>query len=517
MFRYLKIALVLFMITHTVASCQKKEEETVKLLRLNFEEGDMPSLHPFSLISHLRGRSLGKLLFEGLTRIDENNEAVMAGAERVEITDDQKRYLFYLRENYWSDGEPVTAEHFANSWRHALTPNTDCPRADLFYLIKNGRKVKKGELSIENVGIQVLDDNTLAVDLESPSPNFLKLLAHSLFAPLKHPFEEPKTFNGPFVVKAWEKNAKLQLAPNTRFWNKKNVKLMGIDISCVQDSNTAFYLFEQNQIDWIGDPFGPLTMEIANALKAQEKCFMRPVDRFLWVYLNTTHPVLQSQKIRQALSASIDRAEISSHLFPSSKPIETAVSGMTPPAQRQKPKERWDPKDLFKQGLEELDIKVEECLPLRLSYPNLAGRKQFSEYLKETWEKAFGLKIQLQASEWNVFRAQLEKNDFDMAGSFESALYNDPLELIERFEEKANWNFSLWENQLFKKKIAQIREESNKDVRNDLLIEAEDILVTEVPFIPIFRNIHIYYHPKDLKNYKIDSAGCIDFSYATFE
>lgn len=50
-------------------------------------------------------------ILEPLTRI-ENGEVVGAGAESWEISDDGLTYTFHLRENYWTDGQKVTAQDY---------------------------------------------------------------------------------------------------------------------------------------------------------------------------------------------------------------------------------------------------------------------------------------------------------------------------------------------------------------------------------------------------------------------
>ena len=52
------------------------------------------------------------LLFEGLTRCQSGVEIELALAEKVEISPDQKTYLFSLRKSNWNDGVPVTAYDF---------------------------------------------------------------------------------------------------------------------------------------------------------------------------------------------------------------------------------------------------------------------------------------------------------------------------------------------------------------------------------------------------------------------
>ena len=503
----IKKLLIIFLF---LTSCQSETPRHSSALNVNFQVGDVSSLSPHLLVD-MRGRVLGKLLFEGLMRIDCQGRPQLAGAERVEISSDRTQYTFTLRKQFWSDGSQVTSNQYVDSWRYALQPATNAPRADLFYLIKNGQKAKKGEISIEQIGVSAPDPQTLVIQLEHSSAYFLHLLAQPLFAPLKAPTEEPTVFNGPFVIKKWEKGISLQLEPNTLFWNRSSVHLPQINISCVTDPMTALYLYEKGQIDWIGDPISPISNEATVQLREKGLALARPVDRFYWIYLNPSHPLLQSVKIRKALYLSINREEITKHIFQGAEPLLTPVhQSVIPYKPEQEDLERA--RCLFKEGLEELNI--HNTPSFTLSYAQYANVKPLAEYLKNSWEEALGLTLQLQVNEWNVLRQNLEKGNFDVGGCFESAFYGDPLELLERFESLGNGNYCQWQNECFKQKLALIKKESDEKKQIELLIEAESILADETPFIPVFRAMHFYAHHPELKDYVFDATGCVDFAYA---
>lgn len=511
---FLKLVMGLMMVS-SVSSCQQKgKKSATSYLRLNFQQGEVPSCHPFLSAGHMRGRTLGKLLFEGLTRIDSTGEPALAGAKEVQISSDKTRYTFLLRDNHWSDGSEVTADHYVSAWRHALTPGSNCPRADFFYLIKNGQKAKKGEISIENIGVQALDSKTLMVELENPSSHFLSLLAQPLFAPLKQPEEDPKIFNGPFKIGNWIKGVSIQLEANSCFWNCRHVPLNGITIDYVEDQMTATYMYEKGQIDWIGEPLSALTKESTLELVRKNQALFQPVDRFFWIYLNTHQSVLKSQKIRKALSLSIERKQIVDHVCVGGEPILTPVpAAMISYSRFQTQREDLElAKRLFSEGLQELDLIEAPCIVL--SYIADASRKQIAEYLKERWEDALGLTIKLQGCEWNVLNNNLERGNFEIGGCMASAFYGDPLEFLDRFETLGNGNFPQWESDAFKEKLSLIRQEVNEQKRMDLLAEAEKILVDEMPIIPVYHCVHAYAHNPALKGYVLDGGGCVDFAYS---
>ena len=102
--------------------------------------------------------------FEGLMILNDKNEAEPAAAESYEVSDDGLVYTFKLRENgKWSDGEPVTANDFYYAWMRGIDKNTAAEYSYQVFYIKNAEKYYNGEVSEDEVGLQLLDYYTLAV------------------------------------------------------------------------------------------------------------------------------------------------------------------------------------------------------------------------------------------------------------------------------------------------------------------------------------------------------------------
>lgn len=119
-------------------------------------------------------------LFEGLVWMDGEGQVQPAQAERWEILDDGKRYIFHLRSGLqWSDGQPLTAEDFVLGWQRAVDPKTASPFAG--YLaqahINNAAAIVAGKADVTSLGVKATDDRTLEVTLEQPVPWFTTMLA----------------------------------------------------------------------------------------------------------------------------------------------------------------------------------------------------------------------------------------------------------------------------------------------------------------------------------------------------
>ena len=129
-------------------------------------------------------KTLLKLLFEGLTCFDKQGKVALALAKSCALSEDQTHYSIILKKPYWSNGDPVIASDFEYSWKTALAPDFPIDFPALFYVIKHAEKAKRGECSLNDVGIQAKNPRTLLITLNHHVPDFLERLAHPLFLPI---------------------------------------------------------------------------------------------------------------------------------------------------------------------------------------------------------------------------------------------------------------------------------------------------------------------------------------------
>ena len=486
-------------------------------LKLNFQDGDPPSLHPHSTPRDNRCACLGKLLFECLTKINEEGEAELSGAKSLAISPDALQYTFTLRDAVWSDGSPVTAFQYEQAWKEAIKPDSLCVRSDVFYMLKNAREIKLGEIPLSKAGVKALDAHTLLIELAFPCTSLLQLLAHPIFAPLRDPQEkEPTQFNGRFVLDEWNRGDGMALKKNPFFWDREKIYFDQIKIAFMADQTAVLYQYDKSNIDWVGSPLSSLPTEALPGLEAQQILQKRLSSRVFWLHLNTQALPLKSKSIRQALSLALDRNQIYQHILndmPLFTPLPISFSLATTAFTEDLAKAR----ELFSLGLDELGLTKETCPALQLQYFNLfLTHKALAQYLQVVWQNAFGIKVHLEGIDWHTLRTSLENGTFQIAGSYELPFYPDPLDFLERFDLNAA-NYSQWTNPVYQEKLSFANSSADLEKKNRWMQEAEDILVAEVPVIPVSNMVQFYIHHPKLKGYVFDHGGIVDFSHAYFE
>ena len=485
-----------------------------KKLTLNLQEGNPPTLNPYVGID-LRSRCLYLALYEPLMRRNAKGVLEPAAADKVEVDSTQTIYTFHLRPQTWSNGEAVTSSHFAEAWKYALNPKSLAPRADLFYLIKNAEKVKKGELPIEAVKISTPDKETLVVELEYPAPYFLDLTASSFFAPLYSVLEkEPSCFNGPFIVGKWVQDREFVLRQNPLYWDLKSVQLKEVCFTMVKDPTTALAMYEKGELDLVGDPFSSLPFDAIPTLMKSGQLKTKLISRIFYILLNTNSFPFQNKSIRKALGLSLNRSELTKHLFfgevPALSHLPKTLS-MVDNDKLEHPKE--ESKALFEKGLKELQLTRETFPKIVFSYANLSGQKKFAEFVQGQWKENLGIDIDVVCSEWNIHVVNLRNKNYQMGTIHLTTLYQDPLFYLNLFRDKKNFsNYSGWEDPSYRALLEKSEKTTDKNSRNQFLEQAERVLFDEMPVIPIFTQ-NLQYLIRNNIDLVILDVGVYDFKW----
>jgi oligopeptide transport system substrate-binding protein len=438
-----------------------------------------------------------KLLFEGLTRYNQNGNIENAVAESIEISPNGRLYTFKLRPTLWNDGSPVTAFDFEYAWKKVLSPSFSTAFAYIFYSIKNAKEAKEGKVSLDQVGIQVVDDRTLKVELIRPTPYFLQLTSRPLCSPIHrkidqqyplwpHQCEKNYPCNGPFQLEVNQPGQGYQLIKNPYYWNAEHISFDQVNLTQL-NPDQAFQAFTKREIDWIGNPFGSFhSFYIPNK---GSKIVSIPDIWAIWCVFNTTYPPFNNLKLRQAFNYAINRSQIISKAF---VPLKTAYSPLSPHHRKNlKPlfhdtdqmMARW----LFQEALEELNLNIKDFNPITFIYYEKGVREITALCLQKQFKDCLNIDIELKPLAWDIAFHQMTKGNFQMCLLSWISWTDDPLYTLDRFRfaDQAT-NFSKWEHSGFQRLLDLGERELDPFKRSNVLHEAEKILCEEMPAIPLF-------------------------------
>lgn len=476
--------------------------------------------------------TLVHMFFEGLTRTSKTGALEMGLAERVEISDDGLQYRFHLRKSFWSNGDPVTSCDFADTWRTILDPRFPTDIAYQLYGIKNAHKAKLGEMNLDQIGIQTPDPQTLVVELEQPIPYFLQLLSMPSFFPVSQKVagdpnwafsEDTFVSNGPFLLRSWKHSDQISAVKNVKYWQADQVKLSSIDLY-MMSGNTEIQMFEEGKLDWAGSPLSTIPVDAVRDLKEKEKLRVNPFSATYFYRVNTADRILDrknplsSPLFRKALAFSLNRQGITEHVLQGG---QTPAKSLVPPEMGLSEKgyfyddHQHRARSLLTDALLQLDMTLDNLEPVKISYSSSDRNAAIAQAVQKNWEEGLGIKVELEAVEPKVFFQRISQKEFQLAAGSWTADFNDPVNFLEVFKYKeASTNNTNWESSKYIDLLNQSGVCRDTEERKGLLREAEQILMDQMPIIPVFHYALNYLQSESLEDVALSPLGQIDFRWA---
>ncbi|HEY3225433.1 MAG TPA: ABC transporter substrate-binding protein [Planctomycetota bacterium] len=292
------------------------------------------SLDP-ALADDIAGLKVLMHVFEGLANYDPRDASpVPAAAERWEISPDGLRWTFHLRPARWSNGDPVTAEDFAWSWRRAMSPKMPSAYKERMYVVKNARAISRGEASLDALGVRAVDDRTLVVDLEHPAPYFAQLVCLMVYYPVHRAtverhgdkWIEPDRIvhNGPYRIVEARRGDRMIFEANPRYRAADALKLKRFIFLHVTDERTALSLYETGQCHWLFR----IPTDLVDQMRGRPDYMAGPIHGTYFYTFNLKKKPLDDVRVRRALSLAVDRETIVKRIL---RGGEEASDRLTPP------------------------------------------------------------------------------------------------------------------------------------------------------------------------------------------
>jgi len=520
--------LALISLSLTMISCSNKESKNKvdNSIHINFQQEPV-TYDPRKVVDYT-STTVSYLLFEGLTRMTPTSTAALGIAKSIDISKDGKTYTFHLRDAKWSNGTPLTAYDFCQTWLDMLNPTFPAPNAHLLFPIVNAQEAKRGEVALRDVGIQVIDYKTLEVKLHSPTPYFEELISYCIFSPICQTLasenpnwdsQEDRTFvcNGPYRIAKRKLGSEIILEKNPHYWDADNVALEQIEISIIDDETTALNMFKNNQLDMIGLPFTGIHPDSIPDLLEKELIETTNVPATTICCFNLDKPPFNNVNIRKAFALALNRKEIVENITQTG---ETPGLKILPdhflPNQSEPNFKDGDVESAlsyFNKGLKELDMKVEDLPQITMLHASTGIYPKVAQAIQEQWRKALGVNIILTGFEYKVFLDKLAKKDFCISQCIWVAQYFDPMNILDRFCVKENVkNYPGYDNKAYRDLVMDSVYYQNKQKRFNQLVKALDVLNNDVPLTAVYHWKNPYMKKGYVKNLKIRPKGTFHLS-----
>lgn len=443
-------------------------------------------------------------LFEGLVTNDPKDLHPIPGqAESWEISEDGRVYTFHLRDGLkWSDGSPISADDYVQSYKRMLTPAFASEYSYLLWFVVGAEDYNKGSITdFSKVGFKAVDQRTLQVTLKNPTPFLLKIIA-SHYAWYAVPIKTIAKFgavdqrrsnwtkagnlisNGPFFLKEWLPNQRIVLARNPNYWDAAHVKLDGIEFYPTEDINNEERMFRMGQLD--------KTYELPGSkIDTYRKKYpeLLHIDPFLCVYFyrcNVTRPPLNDKRVRKALALAINREAV----------VKSVTRGGELPAYSVSypGTSGYFPKAKLEGGIAEAKrLLAEAGYPDGKGFPSIEflyntndKHRAIAEAIQAMWRTNLGINITLQNQEWKVYLDSQHSQNYTLQRSGWIADYVDPHVFLEIWTTGNGNNDTLWSNAEYDRLFQAALGAKNDTERYEIYQKMDAILVDECPIIPIY-------------------------------
>ncbi len=457
-------------------------------------------------------------LFEGLTFIDEKTtQPVPATAERWETSADGLTWTFHLRPNAgWSNGEPLVADDFVQSFRRVVSPALAMENASYLFPLKNAEAINAGKIKdVTRLGCAAPDPHTLVLTLERPTPHLALLTALTPWYPI-----DPRVLqrygamertgtawtrpgnlvgNGAFTLAEWTPNARVVVVKNPRYWNAAQTTLNRIEFFPIENPEVEERDFRAGQLHVT---FSLPVSKVA-AWRERDPARLR-VDPFLkttFIAFNTKQPPFDDVRVRRAFALAIDRAAIA----------RGALGGARPPAFAATPPGTGG---YTAQARIDLDAAEARTLLAAAGYPGGAGLPTLplqvhnndtqpvaAEALQAMWRKTLGVHVSIAPLEQKTWLQNQKTLGYTISTFTWVGDFPDPLTFLNLFTSTNGNNWTGWSNPQYDALIGEASTMTDAKRRRDLLQKAEALLLEESPVTPVYYGAQTYLIQPEVKNW----------------
>ena len=445
---------------------------------------------------------------DGLTTVDVKGNTIPGIAKSWDVSNNGLTYTFHLRDAKWANGDKVTAQDFVYSW-HRIIKNA----GNYAYMLgSEGASIKNADSLINlgttatdeqlnTLGIKATDDKTVVVDLEKNVPYFVGLMSFPCYFPQNQKFVEKcgKNYatkpeyilgNGAYKMTKWIKGNKATFTKNDKYYDAKSVKTKNLEMYLVQDPKTAAQNFDNGKVD-----YATINSTLVDKYKGKDTFKAIREGYLAYLICNFKADTTANKNLRHALSYAINRKDLCNNIL---KDGSQPATGFVPaqlcksPSGKDFREESGKYVDYdVKKAQEYLDAAKKELGTDTITVDLLYGTDEspmdtFAEYLQGSFTKLKGLKVNMVATvkKDRIYNREASGN-FQIACTRWAPDYADPTTFLNVLTSTNSNNYGKWENAQYNSLLKQAQNETDVNKRWNELLEAEKVMMDDMPNIPV--------------------------------
>ncbi len=428
-------------------------------------------------------------LYEGLFSYDPITlEPVYAMAKNYKISRDKKRWTFDLREELkFSNGEPITAETVRSSFLKLLsTPNA--PFSSLLDIVQGAQEFRTNNGNSEDVGIYVLDENTISIHLKTPASHLPKILCMPSFSVTA---DDLSVYSGPFYLAERDED-RIILKKNENYYDSENTKMDKITVILSNDEKENVFAYNVGSADWIASSFDEKTLLSKDSIHLSAEF----ATQYLF-FKFTENSIFNNLTLRRALLEATPWDELRANTYVQAQSLVYALNGY-PKVEGYSFTDTLEAKILINDARTELEIPQEQKIKIRFAITDTDYMKKKAEILKNAWEP-LGIELETILFPEYEYLDKIEETDAELFSYNWIGDFADPLAFLELFRGNSTLNVTGWNNKEFNALLDEAALYTDEN-HNRLLAKAEQLLLDEAVIFPI-------QHPISVNIIDLDEVG----------
>jgi len=345
-------------------------------------------------------------------------------------------------------------------------------------------------------GVKAIDDRTLQIEIDSPKAYFLAKLTYPTAYVVDRNnvsggglnWTDSANGTGPFKLSDYKIGERIILERNDLYHLDK-AKLAKIQMNLAGGSSMAMYENDEIDITGVGlfdlerikDPVDPLNGDLVVA---------DPGYSVNYIGFNVQEPPFDDSKFRRALNHAIDKELIAKEVY---SDLVVPAYGILPPGfpgfNERLEGLRHDPV-LAKKLLSESKYADPAKRPrIVITIPGTGGTPGLDlEVIINMWLETLGVEVEIQQVEWATYLKDLDEEKFQAFGGLGwEADYPDPQDFLDiLFHSESENNHGLYSSQEADILLQDARIETDLVKRIDLYQEAEEIIVNDAAWVPLW-------------------------------
>ena len=387
-----------------------------------------PALISTTHMAHVYG-NMGSNFY----RTDANGVLQYDLGENMEKSEDGLTYTFTIREGLkWSDGEPLTAEHFVYGIKRAIGygPDNAYTKKNLVNFIAGAEEAANAAMDVAdmtNVGVTALDDTTFQVTLSTPCPYFERIFSGNVTSPMRPDFalEHDSSWSvngtypssGPMALESISPEEEAVLVKNENYWDAENVTLEKATFVVMTDSTAQVNAFRTGDIDIAMS----VPSEVATNAEYESNIVMPEKYVSNYFVLINSGPkaqveALKDENVRKALALAIDKDTMLNIL---GGKANVRLDGYIPYGfEGVDGNDFRDEKSYGEFNLEEAKALMEAAgynennhLKFEYLYSNSQFHADVAQILQQMWSQIY-VDVELKSIEMGVFYDYIDNGDF---------------------------------------------------------------------------------------------------------